>query len=1340
MIKPHVLFDLSSLSVKTNVTNSKNKTVFRVSGKNNKIYYRQKVISLNMIEEKQKHDFEKVVNTLIALNHPTINKIYNFSYDNNSSIKKIFIFSDFECKGSLDDIIRDVRNHKAETEKNWNATAIMKTIFGIAAGLMYVHGCRLIHKNIKSSNILFDNNYEPKIADFCFSKTEVDLTDSLIFEEHSYQEIPYYKAPELLGCLPINNKIDVYAYSIILYLLFMNEYPKFEIDDPDTVAASIMIGNRPELPEEIPKVYRELISECWANDCALRPSFKSIVRKLVEPEYILPGTNLVEYENYMKKVINKCYLLRKQRTSETKASIQLKTKADGGDPRSQFLYAKMLESGKEITPDIKIAISYFKKAADQGNFDALNHLAYRAERDQNWMEVEKYLKKASKFGNKEAQFHLAVLMKNGTGLKKNSTEAARLFKLAADQGDIVSQNFFADMLMNGDGVIQNKALAAKYYKRAANQGDKEAQFKYGNYLLNELHNPKEAKMYFFRGAKNNDINCLNALGDIFLNEDEEIISAFFYKLSSKEGSEIGKVKYHEFMSKGICSEQFVDDAGEVTWSFLLAQDPQNGPSEYELTADVSEEDDNSISALKRRADKGNPEAQVKYAKLLKNGVPGQLEPNAQMAVTYLQMSAEQEQPEGMLLLGEMLRDGIGIEKDPKKAVKWLHRSADTGNPQAMADYGYMRWRGIGFPNKKPEKALKYFELSAKQNNGDGMAYLAWLIKDQDPEKAKLLINESANVLHNATGEYLLSMYNRENGLEYKQLLQSSALKGNYEAQYELAILQNDINMIKLSADRNIEGACLKYASLISDKNESEALWYYTKAAENGDPVAEVGAARCLSKINPEKCEMYLRSAMHKKYPRAFVEMGHFLKMQHKYKDASHMYHIGAALKDTKGMLNYGLMYKDGLGLEQSYNKAYKYLKMSADFGDDEGMLQFALLSMDNNESIRYLKLAAEKGNNEARYFLAMSLKDEKKYTEAIEYLEEASHDHHEDSLFQLGVFYQNGLGVPADMRRAAQFYKEAAILPNATSASQFNYAVILKNGWGVPKNLPMAAKYFKLAALQGDSEAMNNYALLLNSGESGIKPNVSEAMKFFKMAADQGNSLAQNNYALLLKNSYMANTAELQEALKYFKMASDQGNYNAMNNYALMLKNGEGTMQDISEATRLFKIAADKGNNKFAMHNYALIIRDEYRDFQTSAKYSKMAADLGEVNAMNNYGAALKQGIGVEKNEKLALSYFKKAADLGHPTGMCNYANMLRDGCGIKQDLPTAIQYYQKAIDKGSVNALNCLALLYLTGKGVTKDREKAIELSKQAMDQGNRNGMRNYLRLLAKKSNSLPY
>eukprot|EP00257_Ricinus_communis_P020035 XP_015579184.1 receptor protein-tyrosine kinase CEPR2 [Ricinus communis] len=101
-----------------------------------------------------------------------------------------------------------------------------KIALGAAKGIAYLHhDCSppIIHRDIKSSNILLDEDYEPKIADFGVAKlVEVSYKGC---DSSSVAGTHGYIAPEMAYTLKVTEKSDVYSFGVVLLELVTGRRP-----------------------------------------------------------------------------------------------------------------------------------------------------------------------------------------------------------------------------------------------------------------------------------------------------------------------------------------------------------------------------------------------------------------------------------------------------------------------------------------------------------------------------------------------------------------------------------------------------------------------------------------------------------------------------------------------------------------------------------------------------------------------------------------------------------------------------------------------------------------------------------------------------------------------------------------------------------------------------------------------------------------------------------------------------------------------------------------------------------------------------------------------------------
>ena len=91
-----------------------------------------------------------------------------------------------------------------------------------------------------------------------------------------------------------------------------------------------------------------------------------------------------------------------------------------------------------------------------------------------------------------------------------------------------------------------------------------------------------------------------------------------------------------------------------------------------------------------------------------------------------------------------------------------------------------------------------------------------------------------------------------------------------------------------------------------------------------------------------------------------------------------------------------------------------------------------------------------------------------------------------DAQFNLGVMYEQGIGVTKNEKEALVWYGKSALQGN--SGAQFNLGVLYENGRGTVVNFVKANDWYRKASVQGDGLAIGNLGMLYIRGQ-GVKEN-----------------------------------------------------------------------------------------------------------------------------------------------------------------------------------------------------------------------------------------------------------
>lgn len=152
--------------------------------------------------------FRAEVSTLGTIQHVNLVRLVGFCFEGSNN-KKLLVY-ELMPKGSL-----DAHLFKGTSVLNWSTR--YQIALGTARGLTYLHEqCRerIIHCDIKPDNILLDESFIPKVADFGLAKLyDRDFSKVLT----SMRGTIGYLAPEWISGSEITPKVDVYSYGMMLF-------------------------------------------------------------------------------------------------------------------------------------------------------------------------------------------------------------------------------------------------------------------------------------------------------------------------------------------------------------------------------------------------------------------------------------------------------------------------------------------------------------------------------------------------------------------------------------------------------------------------------------------------------------------------------------------------------------------------------------------------------------------------------------------------------------------------------------------------------------------------------------------------------------------------------------------------------------------------------------------------------------------------------------------------------------------------------------------------------------------------------------------------------------------
>ncbi|EQC35454.1 TKL protein kinase, variant [Saprolegnia diclina VS20] len=151
-------------------------------------------------------------------------------------------------------------------------------------GLVYLHGANVIHRDLKSRNVLLNDVGDAKLGDFGIARE--------VSEESMTNAVGTYRwtAPEVLKGKHYDEKADIYSFGMILTELDTHALPYADMANERgqalgnfTIMYKVMQGTiLPTLSPSCAPWLRELVFECIAHDASMRPSAADLDARLAD--------------------------------------------------------------------------------------------------------------------------------------------------------------------------------------------------------------------------------------------------------------------------------------------------------------------------------------------------------------------------------------------------------------------------------------------------------------------------------------------------------------------------------------------------------------------------------------------------------------------------------------------------------------------------------------------------------------------------------------------------------------------------------------------------------------------------------------------------------------------------------------------------------------------------------------------------------------------------------------------------------------------------------------------------------------------------------------------------
>ncbi len=890
----------------------------------------------------------------------------------------------------------------------------------------------------------------------------------------------------------------------------------------------------------------------------------------------------------------------------TEALKWFKKAAESGDLKAQLYCASAYHFGVGVKRNEDKARRYDILASKQGNSLAQASLAehfLESRHASNKKLGMVWLKRALEAKEPEAQYLMAEVYLEGKLAPKDLIEAKELYDLALAAGYTPAMQGLSKLAKaNGDETLA-KSWADKY-ESATQKLSKDPAVLAARWLSRDKLSSLADCGYGLTGIFGDWSDKL-ALGQYRYNQPPQMAGVSRKALYQPQfkvisPNSIPLTAYYDILVQSMPSA----DASKQAESF-----PKYPVIEKKYTV-----------LLEEKAALGDPTAQFALGQLYHYGVS--VDKDYDKAVDYYMQAIAQQDLKAEYTLGMFYLLGEGGEKDYQQALGWLNDAAFKGSPEAQYVLGYLFEHGEKDAEGKwaiepnADRAMSMYGLAAFNNLPEGAYHLAeMLVRDK-------------------TGSLSVQEQQKRHAL-MKRLYQHAAAKGIKGATLPLAFFdamdkseekqKNALKVAKEEAKAGSEQAALLYGMLLdrgigTTADSGEAVYWYKKANKN--PVSafilgtyyvtghEVGedqekAAELLEKakaagfsyadfnlaILSHDRNLPFLSTLEAAHEKGNSQASLLLADNAltgatddaSMKTARQIYEDLAARGDKEAQLKLAYLLEQGLGGPVNFQAAAEWYTRAANQGQPVAQYLLGRLNqmgqLDKLPNTEVAKQWYQKAKDRyAPAAIALGFVYEtvdNNYKQALAAYEVGAAKNNPIALFDTGLVYEYGKGLPVDKDKAEDFYLKAAHKGHVRAMVQLGD--IYLHDSSKFRNEKIAAEWYQRAAKKGNRDALYQLGQLEEKGQ-GVSKDVGKAVKHYEAAVDKGNAKAMLALAKLYeRGDGNVLPKDPEKAAALYQKLSARGNGYAQYHLAMLYYQGALGENKQDKAKHWLKAAGQNG-------------------------------------------------------------------------------------------------------------------------------------------------------------------